>query len=122
MYSRNHSGRGQPGAIRPPAHYSGVAFAQTHTEENKIAPVDKTCCAAGLPGGRSEADPIPAAHDIRSSCPPEQTERPQTGEVGGLFGGIGQEELLLIGIIFLLAQRPGEDDTILLLLLLLLRH
>ena len=122
MYSRNQSGRGREGGFRLPEHYSGVAFSRAQRAAD-----DAPACAAGLPGPSRlpDARPLPApqpAETCREAHPAPKNECPQTGEVGGLFGEIGQEELLLLGIIFLLAQRPGEDDTILLLLLLLLRR
>ena len=127
MYSRNHQVPSAD-AFRLPAHYSGVAFAQARGETGDAGAVDAGCCASGLPGGRRPSvpsvPPSPSTGSVGKSeiHTAEHKESPQTCEVGGLFGGIGQEELLLLGIIFLLAQRPGEDDTILLLLLLLLRH
>lgn len=39
-------------------------------------------------------------------------------DLGKLFGGIGFEELLIIGLIFLIAQSEGDEDMILLLILL----
>ena len=105
--------------FRLPEHYSGVAFDRARP----LAVRQPEACADGLPAAGIPS--VPAPKPMSSPVPvPEEENAPPVTEVKGegLFGGIGTEELLLLGIIFLLAQRPGEDDTILLLLLLLLRH
>ncbi|MBR7184416.1 MAG: hypothetical protein IKD37_02285 [Clostridia bacterium] len=118
MYSRTQSGR--PEGVRPPQHYSGVAF--DAGGQPPALPKIPQFCADGLPAAPS-LPPSPPEPTAEEKSPPPAPHTAERGEdEGGLFAGIGREELLLLGIILILAQRPGEDDTILLLLLLLLRH
>lgn len=44
---------------------------------------------------------------------------PRIGGRGGLLGDVGVEELLIIGLLFLLSQSDSDQDILLLLLLLL---
>ena len=103
MYSRFPKPSDRP--IRLPEHYSGCAF--------------------------SDAEPIPHAPPPQPSpCPPkEQEDSPSgmKGEITSIFGrslnlfsgGLQFEELLLIGLILLLARSEQESDVILWLALLL---
>lgn len=117
MYSRIQAGRGVGESPRLPEHYSGVAFSRT---EPVPAPENPQSCAEGLPLPVQTAPHADLPSDEPKSPPPPAADPPtETGE--GILGAIGREELLLLGIIYILAQRHGEDDTILLLLLLLLR-
>lgn len=127
MYSRTQSSRS--GGIRVPEHYSGVAFGRVEAEQPDF-PRSPGYCADGLPGSSKPAPPSPEPEPVNCPPPPACPPRPdiarppksESPDTEGFLGGLGQEELLLLGIMFLLAQRGGEDDTILLLLLLLLRR
>ncbi|MBQ2766664.1 MAG: hypothetical protein IJF49_01135 [Clostridia bacterium] len=123
MYSRSQAARTGEETLRVPEHYSGVAF-----DRNPV-PRQREYCAEGLPPRETPPPPPmpnipspsfpPQPHESESAPPPIE-RKSESGE--GVLGSIGREELLLLGIIYILAQRQGEDDTILLLLLLLLRH
>ena len=102
MYSRFPKPSDRP--IRLPEHYSGCAF--------------------------SEAEPNPHAPPPPSPCPKKEREDSPScmkGEITSVFGrslnlfsgGLQFEELLLIGLILLLARSEQESDVILWLALLL---
>ena len=113
MYTRPHNTR-FASAVRIPAHYSGNAFA---ADDEPAVPNPQA----------SEAPPqtyAPPAPKAESDSSTETSIRPQTPKFGlslrGLFsGGIGSEELLILGMILLLLGNEGTDDLVLLLLLLL---
>ena len=102
MYSRFPRSSDQP--IRLPDHYSGCAFSETDTPH---------------------ADPTPP-HPQPCHEPPTQPPCIK-GEITSIFGkslnlfsgGLQFEELLLIGLIILLAHSEQESDVILWLALLL---
>ena len=102
MYSRFPKPSDRP--IRLPEHYSGCAF--------------------------SEAEPNPHAPPPPSPCPQKEREDSPScmkREITSMFGrslnlfsgGLQFEELLLIGLILLLARSEQESDVILWLALLL---
>lgn len=113
MYARQPPAGGFPRPIQLPSNYRGTAFseeapASPPPPEPKEAPVTKESdgAAPALSGGR-----LFSAPGFRL-------------DLGRLFrrdggGGIGMEELLLIGLILLLSQSETRDDLILLLLVLL---
>lgn len=120
MYSRTQAGRNSGDSPRLPEHYSGVAFSPS-ASASVPPPKSETpiYCAEGLP---LPASPLPAAPFCEEEkSPPPPTADPPVKAGEGILGTIGREELLLLGIIYILAQRHEDDDTILLLLLLLLR-
>ena len=102
MYSRFPRSSDHP--IRLPDHYSGCAFSETESPH---------------------ADP-PPPHTQPSHEPPTPTSCIK-GEITSIFGrsfnlfsgGLQFEELLLIGLIILLARSEQESDVILWLALLL---
>ena len=134
MYSRFQS-RPEEG-IRIPEHYSGCAFSPAPpTVEKK-----REESASGRPRSMEAARPTPPPSKNSTSPPPtpllpprEQTEKippsPPANPVQGLLGdlgkafplshGIGFDELLLLGLILLLAQSGKDQDTLLWLALLL---
>lgn len=134
MYSRFQS-RPDEG-IRIPEHYSGCAFSPAPpTVEKK-----REESASGRPRSMEAARPTPPPSKNPPPPPPvpplpprEQTEKippsPPANPVQGLFGdlgkafplshGIGFDELLLLGLILLLAQSGKDQDTLLWLALLL---
>ena len=107
MYSRFPKNTDRP--IRLPDHYSGCAF----SEEEEKPPQEA---------------PAPPFHGSEISEPPGEPSPPFfKGEVTSilgknvnrLLGGLQFEELLLIGLIVLLARTEQESDVILWLALLL---
>ena len=95
--------------IRPDAHrrktvvpenYGGVAFSDEKEDNPFIPPPSDACECCEADGDRKESSPI---FPVRSS----------------LFG-LGGEDLLLIGLIFLLAQSDLAEDIVPLLIILLL--
>lgn len=120
MYSRTQAGRSAGESPRLPEHYSGVAFPRSAPAPAPApAPEAPPYCAEGLPLPTPALPVIPPAAEEKSPPPPVADPPAKIGE--GILGAIGREELLLLGIIYILAQRHEDDDTILLLLLLLLR-
>ena len=121
MYSRTQAGRGGGEGPRLPEHYSGVAFSRVDPSPAPTSAQEvPAACAEGLPLPVQPSPPADLPAEEQKNSPPQAADPPaKTGE--GILGAIGREELLLLGIIYILAQRHGEDDTILLLLLLLLR-
>ena len=108
MYSRfpRHSDR----PIRLPDHYSGCAFSEA----------DEPPSPPPTPPAETE-HPSPCQH--QEEC----TQQSAKGEIASVFGktlnhfsgGLQFEELLLIGLIILLAHTEQESDVILWLALLL---
>lgn len=111
MYSRS---RNRSQDFRLPEHYSGVAFDRAHPAQ----PRPERACAEGLPAPVARPAPPPPPPDDGAKTAPSPA---QVGETG-LFASLGGEELLLCGLILLLAGQREADGTILLLLLLLLER
>ena len=131
-----------PQAIKVPRNYSGNAFGEDFVRENiDEREVGEQKRAEPLP----RADVVErAAEEKRAETPAwqgEPSDEENTGgeveecsatpkkrslfggsgfsfDLGKLFGGIGFEELLIAGLILLLAQNEGNEDIILLLVLL----
>ena len=103
MYYRQQNTR-----IRVPSNYSGNAFSEPIEEKNEAR--TEEIIASTLP------DPRPAEE-------PKNTEASlnmQGKGIGSLLGGrIGSEELLLLALIWLLADTEGGSEVIWLLLILL---
>ena len=122
MYSRSAQGR-FPRDLRVPKNYAGNAFKPIIEAEVNAEPVS----------AEPQKTDAPVSEDISHEAPQAENEKAESAGLfklpkfnlglGKLFsrGGIniGFEELLLIGIIFLIANEGGNDDLILLLLLLL---
>ena len=124
MYSRYPNYRFSSG-VKIPDNYSGNAFKQTESEaETSFEAVDAVETAEAKDESAlvsAVADTEDSAEALPTSAPPR---RPLFGgfkfNVGRIFsGGIGFEELLIIGLILLIAQSDTDDDMILLLALLL---
>ena len=135
MYSRYHSASERP--IRLPEHYNGCAFSTEPSDEKHAATKPQSLRQMEI--GRPSALP-----PLEKNEPPEQTparyaeDALETQEVSaplshsllpGLFWGhgrmhsllrgIGFEELLLLGLIVLLADNEESSDIVLWLILLL---
>ncbi len=132
MYARQPSEVRLPRNVRIPRNYSGNAFRQ---EEEPVSP---SAAAEAIlePSERPdiEVEPVENLMLEEENAPSEKTT--PTAPAGKLLsspgfrldlgrflnrekGGIGLEELLIIGLIFLLSQNETKDDLIFLLLLLL---
>ncbi len=119
MYTRSPTPGGTRG-MRIPRNYSGNAFAapQTSPQEEPIpteeeAPVRSV--SADLPEGESAPPEKQPKETPIAKLFPSLGLRP-----GKLLGSFGTEELLILGLIFLLRGNEGSDDLLLLLVLLLL--
>jgi len=105
MYTRQESGARYP---RVPRNYSGNAFREMPTPPSEMRESEEAPkiieAVAEPPEASEEAVASSARHD------PFRLFR---------SGGIGSEELLLLGLILLLSQNETKDDLLLLLVLLL---
>ena len=133
MYARQPPDGRIPRNVRIPRNYSGNAFRQ-EPELSPLSPEDPqdavadTLREASLP---QETAPQESHADTPSSAASEDSPAgklfPSPGfrlELGRLFGrdragGIGFEDLLIIGLILLVTQSDTRDDLAFLLLLLL---
>ena len=124
MYSRFQN-RPEEG-IRIPEHYSGCAFSQSPSPSEKPReealrprPIEPT-----RPSPPSKTPPLPR---LPPPAPPKEPPTPPSSSnvLGGLgksfpfSHGIGFDELLLLGLILLLAQSKKDHETLLWLALLL---
>lgn len=124
MYARRPNDRSRIHGVSIPANYSGNAFSsdgEPQTEQNIIS--------------EPEEEPIsaePEMTDIEVSGTQPKSEPIENGDGsasagllrlfggnGGSSGGIGFEELLIIGLMLIVSQNDRKDDLSLLLLLLL---
>lgn len=117
MYSRFP--RNGDRTIRIPEHYSGCAFSETSAESM-------------IPQKEEPTPPPPTTEPTAPPPPPEEDKKDQDSQptslplalpLGGnlplLGGGLGFEELLLIGLILLLSRSEQDNDLVLWLVLLL---
>ena len=134
-----------PQTIKVPRNYSGNAFSDDFVRENTdgregdeiIARADAAESAPEKKEKKEEKreerrEDIPtfqgevseeSGKGALEECSASPKKRSLFGsgfsfDLGKLFGGIGFEELLIVGIILLLAQNEGNEDIILLLILL----
>ena len=138
MYSR-FSAKDSQAPIQIPEHYSGCAFSATDGRTEKAPlksapPLLEVARPSPDPTHVQESPPrndpptgvpqesshtTPSAHDV----PVSSSKAPRLlGNLGLAFPfshGVGFEELLLLGLIFLLAQGDADSSTVLLLALLL---
>ena len=113
MYSRQNAPRGQSAPWQIPRNYSGNAFSHPEPDENSS---DLEATETSDEGKKSENAAAPASVDCNSES-----------KKAGLFGlsrkgGIGFEELLILGLVLLVSQSDegeGNNDLAFLLLLLL---
>ena len=122
MYTRpippTSSERTEPRGLQIPPHYSGNAF-----REPPLPPPMEP-----MPDEETELHESASPSEI----PPEETSLPVSAKRGGkglrfdfkhLFsGGIGTEELLILGVLLLLSPGEDNDDILLFLILLLFIH
>ncbi len=114
MYARQNADSRPSRGLRIPSNYSGNAFS----------------AEAQTPRESDEAQQVPEdINETQKEEPPREAASPSeepTAAVGlsrlfgkGASGGIGFEELLILGLIFLISQNDTKDDLAFLLLLLL---
>ena len=112
---------GYSSSFAVPENYSGNAFFGGEEEEEKIT-AEQTHSVEATNTAPFE-DTAQAVKLVKESerCEPPSNRRTGFGfDLGNLFGGrIGFEELLIIGLIFLIAQKENNEDIIVLLALLL---
>lgn len=115
MYARQTAdGRRQRG-LNIPANYSGSAFSPIN--EQPLPSVTDTPENTDVPEKEASAEPVAAV-----SLPVEAKDNVSAGLFrlfGSGTGGIGFEELLILGLVFLISQNDVKDDLAFLLLLLL---
>ena len=123
MYSRFSDASGR--SIRVPEHYSGVAFSERPPRPpeplpKKRLPEVATPSPPKEPPQAKEPPPPPVPHLLPPPPPPrEPSQKPPFGLSVPFLRGIGFEELLLLGLILLLAQSEEDPSTVLWLALLL---
>ena len=115
-------------AIRVPRNSSGTAFGDDFIREDDPEHIPKALSRPEEPSGDAFPEKEKIAEPIKeqSGNMPIQTNKDETEaeECSALpkkksfFGNIGFEELLIIGLIFLISQSEGNEDVILLLVLL----
>ena len=123
-----------PQTVKVPKNYSGNAFGDSFLRENtepqdvidrmndkKDLPEENTLKETDCKKDASET--LEAEREIEE-CSVAPKKKSLFGNVGfgfdlsKLFGGFGFEELLILGLIFLMMQNEGNEDIILLLILL----
>ena len=120
MYYRSQGYR-YPRDMRIPINYSGNAFSESNQDkenesdassEDIIAPQDS-------PTIEQSQDESASIRLEEMPLPSEEPKATPASLLGGAFGKIGTEELLLLALVFLLSDNDSESDIIWLLLLLL---
>lgn len=124
MYTRPTSGR-FPRGMRIPDNYGGSAFSSAVVEEQKPDDEKDVPVAETIAVSPKEVPP----HEDKATPEISDASAAPVGfrfGLGRLFshspmrGGIGTEELLLLGVILLISQEGGNNDLVLLLVFLLL--
>ena len=122
MYSRQQRNGREEIAVELPRDYSGNAFSPF--PPRREPPV----CATEVPPceERREAECVPVKNENCEECavpisPEKECRPPVLAGLGSLFGGnMGLEELLLLGVIFLIFTDESLRDSELLICLLLI--
>lgn len=119
MYARHTPDDRYSNGIRIPSNYSGNAFRETNGTPPPVPAED---------AAEESFDENTDATEASAPRREEGTDRAQAlpvfnSGVGGLFkkggGGIGLEELLILGLILLISQNDTKDDLAFLLMILL---
>lgn len=149
MYAKDiYSPRRSP-YVKPPRNYGGTAFSESPAAESEATPaltepmptppeMSDPPIQSPPPDTPADEQPLtePLAESVDAVAPPEDVptdariDRPTpprgilSSLIPPLFGdtdsiGIGFEELLLVGLMFLVSQGERDTDTLLMLMLLL---
>lgn len=118
MYTRSYF-KDEAESHKPPENYSGVALSEDEKAEN--------IGTSANPWERDEDVPVMKA-DARSPFSDllfggklSGLFKGRGGGAGGLFGGIGSEEILIIAMaLFLLLSKDGDKECAIMLLILLI--
>ncbi|MBQ8849698.1 MAG: hypothetical protein IJ011_05140 [Clostridia bacterium] len=119
MYARQTaSGRSARG-MNIPANYSGNAFASDTDEAIQNAPEYSEHDIPSV----NEEDTAEVSEPVSAKEIKENEKRTESAGLfqffGGSSGGIGLEELLILGLVILISQNDTKDDLAFLLLILL---
>lgn len=123
MYARQGPQGRFPRGMHIPQNYSGNAFRSNEKEENDTKSINEN--EENIEEAKEDITPKDDSEPKGESIPAGQLIRSPGFklDLGRFFhserGGIGFEELLIIGLIFLISQGESSDDLIFLLLLLL---
>ena len=120
MYTRTPPGGSR--GVRIPRNYSGNAFAPAPEPEEKEQEKKEAEEDVSPPFVNTEALSVAGQESAPPAATPAAKLFPSLGfrsHSGKLFGSFGTEELLLLGLILLLAGNDSSDDLPLLLVLLL---
>ena len=116
---------GYPEWLVVPENYSGNAFRESVEKiideiEEESAGREDEGCAEGMEAAQISAEPVHKAFEENHKKGGGLFSRTGFGfNLSNLFGSIGFEELLIIGLILLIAQNENNEDIIVLLALLL---
>lgn len=118
---------GYPGGFAVPENYSGNAFRESVSAEDFVdiseeasAPAEDEEYIEDKETAEVSAEPVHKAFEENHKKGGGLFSRTGFGfNLGNLFGSIGFEELLIIGLILLIAQNENNEDIIVLLALLL---
>lgn len=116
---------GYPEGFAVPENYSGNAFRETPEELVDVAAYEEEHVQDEVIRDDNETVEVGAEHHHKMI---EEDHKKRGGlfshtgfgfNIGNLFGSIGFEELLIIGLILLIAQKENNEDIIVLLALIL---
>lgn len=121
MYSKARAVRGCANEITPPPGYGGSRFGKDGDDGIPSLREEEKC---GLSDGKAPCtcETVSGEPEKNAVCrrpSPEKREKPLSCEPLGFLKRIDREELLIIGLILLLAGERAESDTLLMLILLL---
>lgn len=127
MYAKDIRPPTRKPALTPPQNYSGTAFSDRRTPPKEPSPPPVPTDTPALPPPLPQEDE-PVATAVACDQPQESQPKPARGILSSLIppgfsGGdsdFGFEELLLVGLIFLLSRGENDSDILLMLALLLL--
>ena len=139
MYSKDiYSPRRSP-YVKPPRNYSGTAFLESAPPPKTAEPEIQSEPETALPDEQADQAPCESTEQVAPPPPeaepeavtaavkPERSSPPRgilSSLIPPFFGdsdsvSIGFEELLLVGLMFLVSQGERDTDTLLMLMLLL---
>ena len=115
MYSRQNADARSSRGLRIPSNYSGNAFF-TDVEERQAEPEPADARDEPEKSASADEQAVTASAQTKGNAVPSGISQ-LFGK--GSSGGIGFEELLILGLVFLISQNDTKDDLAFLLLLLL---